>query len=73
LKAKYVIIQHEGEELPVVFAQQLLHRSVAGANQVKAAGFCELLTTGQWIASGASTSLSLSARPQDAEILNRHL
>jgi len=73
LKTKYVIIQHAGEELPIVFAQQLLHQSVAGGKQVKAAGFCELLTTGQWIAGGASDSLNVSARPVDAEILNRHL
>jgi len=71
LKAKYVIIQHGGEELPIVFAQLLLHKSVAGANKVKAAGFCELLTTGKWITCGASVSLSVNARQQDAEILNR--
>jgi len=73
MKSKYVIICHQGVEIPIVFSQLLLHKQVAGKNQVQAAGFCELDIAGRWITGGASDSLWLSSRPQDAEILNRHL
>jgi len=73
LKSKYVIIWCRGVEIPIVFSQLLLHKQVADKNKAHAAGFCELDASGKWITEGASDSLNLSTRPQDAEILNRHL
>jgi hypothetical protein len=73
MKSKYVIIQSMGMEVPLVFSQFLVHKDVAGRRKVRSAGFCELDANGKWVADGHSSSLNLSARPQDAEILNRHL
>jgi hypothetical protein len=73
MKSKYLIINRMGMEVPVVFSQLLVHKDVAGRRKVRSAGFCELDANGRWVASGHSSSLNLSARPQDAEILNRHL
>ena len=73
MKSKYIIIKHGGIEIPLVFSPLLLHKDVAGKRTVKSAGFCGLNAIGKWIAGGKSASLELSARPQDAEILNAHL
>lgn len=73
MKSKYIIIKRAGMEVPIVFSEFLMHDDVAGKNHVRSAGFCELDAAGKWIASGQSVSLNLSARPQDAEILNIHL
>jgi hypothetical protein len=73
MKPKYIIVKQAGIEVPLVFSSLLLHRDVAGKRKVKSAGFCGLDAAGKWIAGGKSASLGLSARPQDAEILNTHL
>ncbi len=72
MKSKYVIIELEGMEVPLVFPRYLLHENVAMSlkNNIRSAGFCELNLAGKWVASGQSVSLTLSARPQDTEILN---
>ena len=54
----------------VVFTPFLLHHEVAGARNVKSAGYCELDVNGNWIVGGRSESLGLNARPQDVVILN---
>jgi len=62
-------------EVPLVFSPFLQHEDVASAmkNKVYAAGFCQMDKTGKWMVSGASVSLKLDARQQDAKILNEHL
>jgi hypothetical protein len=73
MKSKYIIIEHEGTEVVVVFSPFLLHQDVAGNRKIKSAGFCELDAKAQWIVCGDSVSLSCKARPQDARILNELL
>ena len=75
MKSKYIIVELEGMEVPLVFSRFLQHEGVAGAipNKVCSAGFCELGPNGKWITSGESVSLNLDARQQDAKILNEHV
>jgi hypothetical protein len=75
MKSKYIIIELDGMEVPLVFPRFLLHEAVAMSvnNTICSAGFCELSSGGKWIAGGQSISLNLNARPQDAEILNGQL
>ncbi|HEY4414911.1 MAG TPA: hypothetical protein VGO57_04385 [Verrucomicrobiae bacterium] len=70
MKLKYLIIKHSGLEAPLIFAPILRHEIVAGNSNVQSAGFCNCDETGKWTVSGESVSLKLSARPEDAEILN---
>jgi hypothetical protein len=75
MKSKYIIIESDGIEVPLIFSRFLLHEdilAVVGKNAVLAAGFCELNGSGNWIVGGQSVSLELCTRPQDAEILNEH-
>jgi hypothetical protein len=73
MKLKYIIIQHAGMEVPLVFSRFLQHGDVAGTRKIESAGFCELDASGKWVVVGESTSLNLKVRPQDSEILNAHL
>jgi len=70
---KYLIVAQDDLEVPLVFSPLLLHEQVAEKGRVISAGFCGRDDTGKWIAGGRSVSLALSARPQDAGILNTHL
>lgn len=70
---KYIVIEHAGMEVPVVFPALLLHHEVAADSRVKSAGYCKFDAAGKWITGGKSVTLKLSARPQDDEILNTHL
>jgi hypothetical protein len=75
MKSKYIIVELEGMEVPLVFSSFLQHEDVALVIRYKvySAGFCELDPAGKWIASGGSVSLKLDARQRDAKILNEHL
>ena len=74
MKSKYIIIDMEGTEVPVIFSCFLQHGEVAAMKYpVRSAGFCELDATGKWIVGGESLSLKLRAGQQDAKILNDHL
>jgi hypothetical protein len=75
MKSKYIIVEMEGMELPLIFSPFLTHEHVAMSvkDQIQSAGYCELDAAGKWVASGQSVSLKLNARPQDAEILNSQL
>jgi hypothetical protein len=75
MKSKYIIIDLEGLEVPVIFSRFLQHGEVAAAmqNPVRSAGFCELDPTGKWMVGGESLSLNLEAGERDAKILNDHL
>lgn len=70
MKSKYVIFEYDGEEGVIVFSPFLLHEDL---DKIKSAGFCELRGDSGWKVSGSSNSLGYCARPQDEEILNRHL
>jgi hypothetical protein len=75
MKSKYIIVDLNGTEVPLVFSSFLQHEDVAMGVQgkVNSAGFCELDTAGKWVACGGSVSLKLEARQQDTGILNEHL
>ncbi len=75
MKSKYIIVELEGMEVPLVFSRFLQHEDVASAisNKVCSAGFCELSSVGTWITSGVSVSLNLDTREQDTKILNEHV
>lgn len=75
MKSKYIIIERDGIEAPLVFSRFLQHEHMAqftGGN-VLSAGFCKLDSLGRWVTDGESVSLKLNVRPQDAQILNAHL
>ena len=73
VRSKYIIIKHAGTEVPLVFSPVLSHKQVAGMTKVASAGYCQLDIAGCWVTGGRSDSLDLSARPQDADILNERL
>ena len=73
MKSKFIIIEHAGTEVPLVFSPLLLHETVAENHNVTSAGFCGLDADGKWVVGGKSSSLKLNARPQDSKILNAHL
>jgi hypothetical protein len=70
MKAKYIIIEHDGCEAVIVFSPFLLHQDVAQNSQVKSAGFCKMDENGRWTVSGGSFSLNLSAKARDVNALN---
>jgi len=70
VKSKYIIVERNGMEAAVVFTRLLLHHEVAGARNVKSAGYCQLDVNGNWIVGGRSESLCLGTRPQDVELLS---
>ena len=75
MKAKYVIVESAGLELPIVFNPILSHDFVLGSflsRSILAAGFCELID-GKWSCYGESESLKRCSGPRDAEILNKNL
>jgi hypothetical protein len=72
-RSKYIIIKHAEWEVPVVFSPLLSHKQVAGTTSIESAGYCQLDIAGCWVTGGGSDSLDLSARPQDADILNERL
>jgi len=73
MRLKYVVIERSGKEGVIVFSSFLPHQEVAGNYQIKSAGFCELTDQGRWMVGGRSDSLACHSRPEDGEILNRHL
>ena len=51
---KYIVIDHQGIEFPIVFPMLLEHKVVAkGQDKVVAAGFC-IYSGGKWFCSGKS-------------------
>ncbi len=73
MKSKYIIIEYNGEDGVIVFSPFITHQDVAENFKIKSAGNCELKDAEGWVVSGNSVSLNCCPRPQDAEILNRHL
>jgi len=72
MKFKYIIVEINQMELPVIFSPLLAHEevSVHRMQKVISAGYCELDSAGRWITNGQSISLKIKARPEDADILN---
>lgn len=74
MKAKYVIVQHQGLQVPVLFPELMggvEHREAAKIGHPVSAGFCESVN-GAWSAWGESAGLGLRSRQtHDAEILRR--
>jgi hypothetical protein len=73
MNLKYIIVEHEGKQIPIVFSPLLSHAHVAGNSEVQSAGYCDRDTNGNWIAAGRSDSLNMKARIQDSKILREHL
>lgn len=74
-QAKYIIVDKEGIEIPIVFSSLLLHNNVALAlgYKVVSAGLCEIMND-SYNTFGESFSLGVKSRgKEDADILNRHL
>lgn len=72
-RAKYIIVEKHGIEVPIVFCPILSHDRVAGIRKVFGAGFCVIDDLNKWNVWGESISLKVKSRPEDAEILNRLL
>lgn len=71
--SKYLVVEHYGLEMPIVFNPVLEHRQVAGNMKVVAAGFCWKNDDDSYGVSGLSVSLGLRCRPQDKEIIEKYL
>lgn len=73
---KYIIIDKDGIELPIVFEGNILtHNEVVPfwfKENVVSAGFCHH-DGGDWYCSGESVSLNKKSRREDSAILNRFL
>jgi hypothetical protein len=69
MKAKYIIVESFGLELPIVFNPIIDHSTVAGNFKVVSAGFCSQSVDCLWNCWGESTSLKLKSRTQDGRIL----
>ena len=71
---KYIVVRdHSGGERAIVFDPVLNHSTVAGHMKVVSAGHCrlpggEILRAAAW---GKSTSIGVSSRPEDADIIQR--
>jgi hypothetical protein len=68
---KYIILETDGKEHPLVFSTFIRHDEMAPASggHLVAAGYA-ILTDGKAIVNGVgSGSLNLKSRPQDADII----
>jgi len=82
---KYIIVESNGLEMPIVFASLLNHREVAGARKVVAAGFVSFsIDNGEYgfyrapelnaECYGRSESLNISSRPGiDDKLIERFI
>jgi len=72
-KAKYIIVERNEMDIPIVFSPFLQHADVArGLRNLVSAGFCSKTSNG-WECWGGSVSLQINSRPVDAMILNKTL
>jgi hypothetical protein len=73
--AKYIIIQRDGREFPILFPKDLQHSEMvpAHAGTPVSAGFFQFVSPDVVLATGESITLRLSARDQDADIIKRHI
>ena len=75
MRLKYIIFGHQGEEVPVVFPADIMHKAMMihdhlnGRAWPVSAGFCEMDSSGV-LCFGESESLKLKSRPaEDAAII----
>jgi len=72
-RAKYIIVQDGGLELPVIFSPLLKHSEVAGQRRIVAAGFCDI-SNNEVACWGKSVSLDIESRPEeDAKLIRRQI
>lgn len=68
MKCKYIIIKHDGLEVPIVFSELLNHSMVArlmthnDIDRVVSAGFCYINDAGQYVCYGSSRGLGVESR-----------
>jgi hypothetical protein len=69
-KFKYVVIFENGMEQAIVFSKAILHNHAVNLREVKpiSAGFCDI-EDGVVTVHGHSTSLNLSPRREDADVI----
>ena len=78
IRLKYIIFEHQGEEVPVVFPADIMHKCLithspmGGRSWPVSAGFCQMDSEGV-CCFGESESLDLKSRPvQDAVIISEY-
>ncbi len=77
-KSKYIIIDVESLDLPVIFGEFMKHTDMARAinprGEVLGAGFVHIDEKGKYVCSGESISLKVKSRGQvDSDYLNKYL
>lgn len=75
---KYIILDGHLHDIPVLFPASLEHAEMADdlkhLGEPLSAGFVDLMYDGSGVsAHGRSTSLGISSRPEDSEIIGRFL
>lgn len=71
--SKYLIIESDGLENPIVFSPMFSHAQIGVGKKVVGAGFCYRQDDGSFCAYGESISLGIGSRSQDTKILNNCL
>ena len=78
MKHKYVMFECDGNKIPVIFSELLVHKLVAGSlmsqlrsmfdsSKVVSAGFYDIARN---VCYGESVSLKLKADPNDAQVIS---
>jgi len=68
-RLKYLVIAHDGMEVPVVFPSIIPHVELAFGRKVVSAGFCRI-TAGGWECYGESMGISKKSRgDEDSRLL----
>ncbi|RDJ35729.1 MAG: hypothetical protein DWQ19_13000 [Crenarchaeota archaeon] len=69
--AKYIVIEHYGAELPIIFHHVVEHAMVARGFRVLSAGFVDITNgVSVW---GKSQSLGMESREEDKQLIERML
>ena len=78
---KYIIIERNGLEVPILFADFEDHNKIAealgGVNKITGAGFCQFISGDNYKALvkcyGESFTLGIKSKPEDEILINRML
>lgn len=76
---KYIVVAHEGLELPILFPNVITHIKMwslvkVGNDTVVSAGFVRQVLDGEIRAHGESESIGIKSRPQeDSELITKFL
>lgn len=85
---KYIIIEDDGIEVPIIFSELLKHIDVKGQRKVISAGFCQIdvktilgedpngsedKSVLSVNCGGKSVGLGVKSRAEDAELIKKHL